>query len=98
MSENLQYIITILGSGTVGAILLKTIETFFLPKKDVKTFEEKLRNELWARVNELENKIDQQNALLLQIQNQLLVARNETITYKRLYEKSEVSSKKNAGE
>ncbi len=60
-------ITTILGSGIGGAFLTKLIEIYFLPKKEVKEFDEKVRDELWDRIKHLEGRIDEQNRLLLEI-------------------------------
>jgi predicted nuclease with TOPRIM domain len=60
-------ITTILGSGVGGAVITKLIEIYFLPKKEVKEFDEKVRDELWDRIRHLEGRIDEQNRMLLEI-------------------------------
>ncbi|MGV3596719.1 MAG: hypothetical protein ACO1PI_02560 [Bacteroidota bacterium] len=64
---NWNLIITILGSGTGGALLLKIIEIYFLPKKVQKEFDEKVRNELWDRIKNLEGRIDEQNKMIVEV-------------------------------
>lgn len=64
---NWNLIITILGSGSGGALLLKIIEIYFLPKKVQKEFDEKVRNELWDRIKNLEGRIDEQNKMIVEV-------------------------------
>lgn len=64
---NWNLIITILGSGSGGALLLKIIEIYFLPKKEQKEFDEKVRNELWDRIKNLEGRIDEQNKMIVEV-------------------------------
>jgi predicted nuclease with TOPRIM domain len=67
MSSNWELITTILGSGIGGAFLTKLIEIYFLPKKEAKKFDEKVRDELWDRIKHLEGRVEEQNRLLLEI-------------------------------
>lgn len=64
---NWNLIITILGSGSGGALLLKVIEIYFLPKKVQKEFDEKVRDELWDRIKNLEGRIDEQNKMIVEV-------------------------------
>lgn len=67
MTIDWDLITTILGSGVGGVLLTKVYESYFLPKKDEKEFDKKVRNELWDRVKYLEGRIDEQNKLLVEI-------------------------------
>lgn len=62
-----EIITTIIGSGSGGAILLKLVEIYILPKKDKKEFDEKVRDELWNRIKNLEGRIDQQNSMIIEV-------------------------------
>lgn len=64
---NWNLLITILGSGSGGALLLKVIEIYFLPKKVQKEFDEKVRDELWDRIKNLEGRIDEQNKMIVEV-------------------------------
>jgi predicted nuclease with TOPRIM domain len=64
---NWELIVTIIGSGSGGAILIKAVEVFILPKKDEKEFDEKVRDELWDRVKNLEGRLDEQNKMILEV-------------------------------
>lgn len=64
---NWNLLITILGSGSGGALLLKAIEIYFLPKKVQKEFDEKVRDELWDRIKNLEGRIDEQNKMIVEV-------------------------------
>lgn len=67
MSVNWDLITTVLSSGIGGVLLTKIVEAYFIPKKDEKQFDEKVRNELWDRIKNLEGRIDEQNRMLLEI-------------------------------
>lgn len=67
MNINWNLISTILGSGIGGVFLTKIIEVYFIPKKDAKEFDEKVRDELWDRIKNLEGRIDEQNRMILEI-------------------------------
>lgn len=69
--------ITILGSGSGGAILLKLFEVYFLPKKDKKEFDEKVRDELWDRIKNLEGRIDEQNKMIVEVMKENAVLKAE---------------------
>lgn len=62
-----ELIVTIIGSGSGGAILLKLVEIFILPRKEKKEFDEKVRDELWDRIKNLEGRIDQQNSMIIEV-------------------------------
>ncbi len=62
-----ELLITVIGSGSGGAIVLKLTETYFLPKKDKKEFDEKVRDELWDRIKNLEGRIDEQNKMIVEV-------------------------------
>lgn len=64
---NWNLILTIISSGSGGALLLKVIEIYFLPKKVKKEFDEKVRDELWDRIKNLEGRIDEQNKMIVEI-------------------------------
>lgn len=64
---NIELIATIIGSGSGGALLLKLIEVYLLPKRDKKEFDEKVRDELWDRIKNLEGRIDQQNSMIIEV-------------------------------
>ncbi|HYG16503.1 MAG TPA: hypothetical protein VEC12_12170 [Bacteroidia bacterium] len=64
---NWELVLTIASSGTGGAILIKILEIYLLPKKDKKEFDEKVRNELWDRIKNLEGRLDQQNKIIIEI-------------------------------
>ncbi len=59
--------ITVIGSGSGGAVLLKLVEIYILPKKEKKEFDEKVRDELWDRVKNLEGRIDEQNKMIIEV-------------------------------
>jgi hypothetical protein len=67
MMTTIELILTIVGSGSGGAILLKLVEVYILPKKDKKEFDEKVRDELWDRIKNLEGRIDQQNSMIIEV-------------------------------
>lgn len=69
--------ITILGSGSGGAVLLKLFEVYFLPKKDKKEFDEKVRDELWDRIKNLEGRIDEQNKMIVEVMKENAVLKAE---------------------
>lgn len=60
-------VLTILGSGAGGAILIKLIEFFFIPKKDIKDFDIKVRDELWDRIKNLEGRLDEQSRVVIEV-------------------------------
>jgi predicted nuclease with TOPRIM domain len=64
---NWELLITIIGSGSGGALLLKLTEIYFLPKKEKKEFDEKVRDELWDRIKNLEGRIDEQNKMIVEV-------------------------------
>lgn len=64
---NWDTIITIIGSGGAGAGIYKVIEYFVVPKAKSKEFDEKLRDELWAQLNTLNGRLDEQNKMLLEV-------------------------------
>ena len=69
--------ITILGSGSGGAVLLKLFEVYFLPQKDKKEFDEKVRDELWDRIKNLEGRIDEQNKMIVELMKENAVLKAE---------------------
>ncbi|MDL5049518.1 hypothetical protein QQ054_26225 [Oscillatoria amoena NRMC-F 0135] len=38
-----------------------------MPKKEQKEFDEKVRNELWDRIKNLEGRIDEQNKMIVEV-------------------------------
>lgn len=83
---NWELFATIVGSGTGGAAILKFIEIYFLPKKDEKEFDEKMRNELWDRVKNLEGRLDEQNKMILEVMKENASLKTEL---KVLYQENE---------
>ncbi len=74
---NWELIITIIGSGSGGAILLKFIEIYYLPRKDKKEFDEKVRDELWDRIKNLEGRIDEQNKMIVEVMKENATLKTE---------------------
>jgi hypothetical protein len=74
---NWDLLLTVTGSGTGGAIIIKFIEYYLLPKKDKKEFDEKVRDELWDRVKNLEGRIDEQNKMIVDLIKENAVLRIE---------------------
>jgi hypothetical protein len=72
-------VLTILGSGVGGAVLIKLIEAFFIPKKDVKDFDVKVRDELWDRIKNLEGRLDEQNKIILEVMKDNASLRAEVV-------------------
>lgn len=87
---NWNLFITIIGSGSGGAILLKFIEIYFLPQRDKKEFDEKVRNELWDRIKNLEGRIDEQNKMILEVMKENVSLKSEVRMLK--IEKGELSN------
>jgi len=75
-------IITILGSGAGGALLIKVIEIFLLPKEKVKEFDQTLRDELWDRIKNLEGRLDEQNKMIVEVIKENASVKQELHTYK----------------
>lgn len=67
MMTTMELILTIIGSGSGGAILLKLVEVYILPKKEKKEFDEKVRDELWDRIKNLEGRLDEQNKIIIEV-------------------------------
>lgn len=68
---------TVIGSGSGGAILFKLIEIRFLPRKEKKEFDIKVRDELWDRIKNLEGRIDEQNKMILEIMKENATLKSE---------------------
>jgi len=64
---NWELFMTIASSGTGGAIFIKVFEIYVLQKKDKKEFDEKVRDELWDRIKNLEGRIDEQNKMIVEL-------------------------------
>lgn len=74
---NWDFVLTIIGSGSGGALLLKLVEVYFLPKKEKKEFDEKFRDELWDRIKNLEGRIDEQNKMIVEVMKENAVLKTE---------------------
>lgn len=74
---------TITSSGTGGAIIIKLIEHYLIPKKDRKEFDEKVRDELWDRIKNLEGRIDEQNKIIVELIKENAVLRTEVSTLRK---------------
>jgi hypothetical protein len=83
---NWELLITVLGSGTGGAVILKFVEIYFLPEKDKKEFDEKMRIELWDRIKNLEGRLDEQNKMILEVMKENASLKSEL---KILYKENE---------
>lgn len=59
-----QYLEIILSAGG-GAVLMKVADWLFLGKKEKKDFDQKVRDELWDRIKNLEGRLDEQNRMLM---------------------------------
>lgn len=79
---NWELVVTIVGSGSGGAILLKLIEVYFLPQKDKKEFDEKVRSELWDRIKNLEGRIDEQNKMIIEVMKENASLKSEVRMFK----------------
>lgn len=64
---DIQNLITAITGAVSGMGLMKVIDYFWLNKKDSKQFDQKLRDELWDRIKNLEGRLDEQNRMLLEV-------------------------------
>lgn len=83
---------TVLSSGAGGAIAIKIIEIYFLPKKDRKEFDEKVRNELWDRIKNLEGRIDEQNKMIIEIMKENATLKSEIVIARKENKELKISS------
>ena len=61
---------------------MKLIEVYFLPQKDKKEFDEKVRSELWDRIKNLEGRIDEQNKMIIEVMKENASLKSEVRMFK----------------